>query len=518
MGMPFRDPADWIEYAAREQPRRPFLETAAGKEMNYESLRIQSGRFAAALMRRGVEPGDRVAVQVDKSADAVLLYVACLRMGAVFVPINVANTVNEVEYFLGDSQPRVAVVRPSDRAGIEAAAGRAAVCHLETLGLDGEGSLPELVAGAGDACALPAGFATNAPAAIVYTSGTTGRSKGAVISRGNLASNADALVEAWQFTNRDVLLHALPLFHIHGLFAAINTVLASGSRLLLLPKFDAEAVLSQLSRVTVFMGVPTHYTRMLQLPQLNRDAAAAARLFVSGSAPLLPDTHREFLQRTGHSILERYGMTETLMNTSNPYAGVRKPGSVGLPLPGIEVRTVDAVTGAVERSADVTGALEIRGPNVFRGYWRDPEKTRSEFTADGWFKTGDLGRIDSEGYVHIVGRAKDLVISGGYNVYPKEVETELDAVPGVLESAVFGVPHPDYGEGVTAVVVLEPTAAISEADIIHSLHGRLARYKLPKRILFVAELPRNAMGKVQKNLLRTTHASLYGLKNAVTAN
>jgi malonyl-CoA/methylmalonyl-CoA synthetase len=512
------DPADWIECAAREQPHRPFLNTLAGGELNYESLRSRSGGFAAALRRRGVEPGDRVAVQVDKSADAVLLYIACLRMGAVFVPINVANTPNEVEYFLGDAQPRVAVVRPADRGVLEGAASRAEVLHLETLGAEGEGSLPELVDEAGDERALPADFATDAPAAIVYTSGTTGRSKGAVISRGNLASNAAVLVEAWQFTNRDVLLHALPLFHIHGLFAAINTVLASGSSLLLLPKFDAETVLNALSRVTVFMGVPTHYTRLLQLPGLNQDAAAGARLFVSGSAPLLPDTHREFLRRTGHAILERYGMTETLMNTSNPYLGVRKPGSVGPPLPGTEVRTVDAASGAALRNADVTGALQIRGPNVFCGYWRDPEKTRSEFTADGWFKTGDLGRIDRDGYVHIVGRAKDLVISGGYNVYPKEVETELDAMPGILESAVFGVPHPDLGEGVTAVVVLQPGAARSEADIVHTLHGRLARYKVPKRVLFVDELPRNTMGKVQKNLLRAAHASLYGGGNAVTAN
>jgi malonyl-CoA/methylmalonyl-CoA synthetase len=518
MKTPFRDPADWIECAAREQPHRPFLNTPAGKDLSYESLRNQSGRFAAALMRRGVEPGDRIAVQVDKSAEAVLLYIACLRMGAVFVPINVANTANEVEYFLGDSQPRLAVVRPSNRSELEAAASRAGVCHLETLGADAEGSLLDLVHATGDECGLPADFETNAPAAIVYTSGTTGRSKGAVISRANLAANAAALVEAWQFTNRDVLLHALPLFHIHGLFAAINTVLASGSSLLLLPKFDAETVLRQLPRVTVFMGVPTHYTRMLQLPHLDRAAVAGARLFVSGSAPLLPETHREFQRRTGHSILERYGMTETLMNTSNPYVGVRKPGSVGPPLPGIEVRIVDAATGAALRGADVTGALEVRGPNVFCGYWRDPEKTRSEFTADGWFKTGDLGRIDRDGYVHIMGRAKDLVISGGYNVYPKEVETELDAVPGILESAVFGVPHPDFGEGVTAAVVLEPEAVISEADIIHSLHGRLARYKVPKRILFVDELPRNAMGKVQKNLLRTAHASLYSLRNAITAN
>jgi malonyl-CoA/methylmalonyl-CoA synthetase len=517
METPFRDPVDWIERTAREHPHRPFLTTLAGKETSYESLHHRSGRFAAALMLRGVEPGDRVAVQVDKSPEAVLLYIACLRMGAVFVPINTANTPNEVEYFLSDSQPRVAVVRPSDRSVLEPAAGRAAVSHVETLGDDGEGSLLELARGSGDDCAMPIDLGTDAPAAIVYTSGTTGRSKGAVISRGNLASNAAVLVEAWHFTNRDILLHALPLFHIHGLFAAINTVLASGSSLLLLPRFDADTVLSHLSRVTVFMGVPTHYTRMLQQPRLDRDATARVRLFVSGSAPLLPETHREFLQRTGHTILERYGMTETLMNTSNPYTGVRKPGSVGPPLPGIEIRTVDAASGNVARGADVTGALEIRGPNVFCGYWRDPEKTRSEFTADGWFRTGDLGRIDQDGYVHIVGRAKDLVISGGYNVYPKEVESELDALPGIVESAVFGVPHPDFGEGVTAVAVLQSGAVISEAEIIDALHRRLARYKVPKRILFVDELPRNTMGKVQKNLLRTAYASLYSGGNGFIA-
>ncbi len=459
------DPAEWIESAARDQPHRLFLKTPTGRELSYASLRDQSGRFAAALMRRGVVTGDRVAAQVDKSVEAVLLYLACLRMGAVFVPINTANTPNEVDYFLRDSQPRVAVIRPADRA-------------------------------------------LNSLAAIVYTSGTTGRSKGAMLSRANLASNAAALVEAWHFTSRDVLLHTLPLFHVHGLFAAINTVLASGSSLLLLSKFDAESALKRLPQVTVFMGVPTHYTRLLQLTGLNREVTANVRLFVSGSAPLLTETHQEFLRRTGHAILERYGMTETLMNTSNPYDGVRKPGSVGTPLPGIAVRVTGA-TGAVYPQADVTGTLEVTGPNVFAGYWRDPEKTRAEFTADGWFKTGDLGRIDRDGYVHIVGRAKDVVISGGYNVYPKEVEMELDALSGVLESAVFGVPHPDFGEGVTAVVVPQPSTALSEADLINSLQTRLARYKVPKRVLLIDELPRNAMGKVQKNVLRAAYASLY---------
>jgi malonyl-CoA/methylmalonyl-CoA synthetase len=503
------DLAAWIESAARDQPDRPFLKTPAGSAMSYASLRDRSGRFAAALMQRGVEPGDRVAVQADKSPEAVLLYIACLRMGAVFVPINVANTPHEVDYFLRDSQPRLAVIRPGDRTLLEPHALQAGVVHLETLGAQGEGSLPDLVRQSSEPSALPAAGGAQAPAAIVYTSGTTGRSKGAVLTRANLASNAAVLAEAWRFTAADILLHVLPLFHVHGLFAAINTVLASASSLLLLPKFDAASALNHLPEATVFMGVPTHYTRLLQQPGLNREATRGMRLFVSGSAPLLAETHREFLGRTGHTILERYGMTETLMNTSNPYDGVRKPGSVGPPLPGILVR-VAAPNDAPAPAAGVSGALEVKGPNVFAGYWRDAEKTRGEFTADGWFKTGDLGSIDGDGYVHILGRAKDLVISGGYNVYPKEVELELDALSGVLESAVFGVPHPDFGEAVTAVVVPHPGSGLTESDVINSLQMRLARYKVPKRVLFVDELPRNTMGKVQKNLLRAAHASLYG--------
>jgi malonyl-CoA/methylmalonyl-CoA synthetase len=511
--LPAADPAEWVESAARDQPHRAFLKTPAGRELSYASLRDQSARFAAALMRREVVPGDRVLVQVDKSVEAVLLYLACLRMGAVFVPINTANTPNEVAYFLRDSEPRVAVIRPADRALLEPQATLAGVRHIETLGAEGEGSLLALVRESDEDPELPRNPGATALAAIVYTSGTTGRSKGAMLSRANLASNAAALAEAWHFTSRDVLLHTLPLFHVHGLFVALNTVLASGSSLMLLSKFDAASALAHLPHVTVFMGVPTYYTRLLQQTGLNREATAGMRLFVSGSAPLLVETHREFLRRTGHAILERYGMTETLMNTSNPHDGVRKPGSVGTPLPGVAVR-VAGTTGAVEPNADVTGVLEVAGPNVFAGYWRDPEKTQDEFTADGWFKTGDLGRIDRDGYVHIVGRAKDLVISGGYNVYPKEVEMELDALSGVLESAVFGVAHPDFGEAVTAVVVPQPCAALSEADVINSLQTRLAGYKVPKRVLVIDELPRNSMGKVQKNVLRTAYASLYGAREA----
>jgi malonyl-CoA/methylmalonyl-CoA synthetase len=496
-----KDPADWIDDGARSGPHRPFLRTPEGRELSYAGLRDQTTRFASALTARGVTRGDRVAAQVDKSVDAVLLYLACLDLGAVFVPINVANTENEVDHFLRDSGPRLAVVRPLSRASLEPLAMRAQISHVETLGADGEGSLPELVSHCTGTMRRTRQGDGDSLAAIVYTSGTTGRAKGAMLTRGNLASNAEVLAEVWRFTESDVLLHTLPLFHVHGLFAAINTVLASRSSLLLLPKFDAASVLAHLPAATVYMGVPTHYTRLLQEPGLGRAAAAGMRLFISGSAPLLAETHREFSQRTGHRIIERYGMTETLMNASNPYVGERVPGSVGPALPGVSIRVESAVAGI--------GTLEIKGPNVFAGYWGDAEKTRAEFTSDGWFKTGDVGRIEDDGYVYIMGRAKDLVISGGYNVYPKEVETELDALSGVLESAVFGVPHPDLGEGVTAAVVREPGAAVSETDIIRAVKTRLAGYKIPKRILFLDDLPRNAMGKVQKNSLRSEYAALY---------
>jgi malonyl-CoA/methylmalonyl-CoA synthetase len=503
-----KDPIDWFGEAACRSDRL-FLRTPEGRNFSYADLCEQSARIAGALMQRGVESGDRIAVQVDKSAEAIFLYVACLRMGAVFVPINVANTPNEVEYYLRDSQPRVAIVRPQTRALIEPLARQAKVDGVETLGADGSGTLPPLAAESAADFAAPRTLESGSIAAIIYTSGTTGRPKGAMLTRANLSSNAAVLAQAWCFCESDVLLHALPLFHIHGLFVAINTVLASKSSLLLLSKFDAAEALAHFSQASVYMGVPTHYTRLLQQRGLNRDATATMRLFVSGSAPLLAETHREFLQRTGHAILERYGMSETMMNASNPYHGVRLAGSVGPPLKGISLRVRNAENGAVELDPDVVGNLEVKGPNVFAGYWRDEEKTRAEFSADGWFKTGDVGRIDRNGYVHIVGRAKDLVISGGYNVYPKEVETELDAIEGVLESAVFGVPHPDFGEGVTAVVVAKPGAVLSEELIVESIKTRLARYKVPKRIVVVEELPRNAMGKVQKKVLRKTFAAIY---------
>jgi malonyl-CoA/methylmalonyl-CoA synthetase len=508
--MTVSDPTQWLDRAVRDYPDRIFLSTPVGQQYTYAGLRNESGRMASALAGLGVEVGDRVAVRVEKSAHAVFLYVACLRLGAAFVPINIGYSPAEVEYFLTDSKPRVAVVEPDDLAVLELLASKAGVEHVVTLASDGGGSLTDLADRSDPAFAAPRDLAADSLAAIVYTSGTTGRSKGAMLTRDNLASNAAVLADSWRFSGDDVLLHVLPLFHVHGLFAAINTVLASGSGMVLMSsKFDAAAALRHLPRVTVFMGVPTHYTRLLQEAGLNRQTTARMRLFVSGSAPLLAEIHQEFSRRTGHEILERYGMTETLMNTSNPYEGARLPGSVGPPLPGVAVRVINTESGAIQSTADAIGTLEIKGPNVFAGYWQDEEKTRREFTADGWFKTGDLGKVDRNGYVHIVGRVKDLVISGGYNVYPKEVESELDALAGVAESAVFGVPHPDFGEGVTAAVVLQPGAQLSEADILDAVRSRLARYKLPKRILLVDELPRNAMGKVQKNVLRATNTSLY---------
>ncbi len=503
------DPYAWIESAVRQAPGRTFLRTPSGRQLSYADLQQMSGAWASALRHLGVLAGDRVAAQCDKSPESVLLYIACLRMGAVYVPINTANTVNEVEHFLRDSEPRVAIVRPGDQEKLAPIAAAAGVSHTATLGADGTGTLVDLVRQhAGDLVAR-ARLDASALAAIIYTSGTTGRSKGAMLTRGNLASNACALAATWKFTADDVLLHALPLFHVHGLFVAINTVLASGASLVLLEAFDAATVLRHLPQVTVFMGVPTFYTRLLQLPGLDRESTAQLRLFVSGSAPLLPETHSEFEQRTGHVILERYGMTETLMNASNPYEGTRLPGYVGLPLPGVEIRLLDPDSGDRVDAVDVIGAIEIRGPNVCAGYWRDPQKTSSEIRPDGWFKTGDLGRFNREGYLQIVGRAKDLVITGGYNVYPKELEVEIDSLPEILESAVIGLPHRDLGEGVTAIVVAKPGRAVSEDGIIAALRVRLARYKVPRRVLIVTELPRNAMGKVQKNLLRQQHASLY---------
>jgi malonyl-CoA/methylmalonyl-CoA synthetase len=488
---------------------RTFIELPDGGTLSYGEAWRQSAQLAQALVAAGLQPGERVAAQVEKSATAVLLYLATLRAGGVYVPLNTAYTLPEMEYFLEDAAPRIVVCAPEKRRQMLPLAERFGGAALLTLGVDaGSGTLA--VAASGQS----AGFADVAraaadPAAILYTSGTTGRSKGAVLTHGNLLSNAQTLAEIWRFVPADVLVHALPVFHIHGLFVAINTVLAARAALILLPRFEPAAVLAALPRATVLMGVPTFYTRLLQEPGLDPAACAHMRLFVSGSAPLLAETHRQWRERTGHAILERYGMSETGMNSSNPYAGERLPGSVGLPLPGVELRIADPASGA-PLAVGATGGIEVRGPNVFAGYWRQPEKTRAEFRDDGFFITGDVGRIDARGYLWIVGRAKDLIISGGYNVYPREVEEAIDAIAGVQESAVIGLPHADFGEGVTAVVVApRRPAELDEAAVQRQLRARLAGYKIPKRVLFVAALPRNAMGKVQKNELRREHAALY---------
>ena len=379
--------------------------------------------------------------------------------------------------------------------------------RIETLGEDERGSLAARALSA-DSRWVDVDRGPSDLAAILYTSGTTGRSKGAMLTHENLRSNAAALVDIWRFSPADVLIHALPIFHTHGLFVATNVALMAGASMIFLPKFSADEVLYWMPKATVLMGVPTFYTRLLDEARLSRDAAAGMRLFISGSAPLLAETHVAFRERTGHAILERYGMTETGMNTSNPYDGDRLPGSVGFPLPGIEVRITEPELGR-PLAANEIGMIEVRGPNVFAGYWRMPEKTREEFRADGFFITGDLGTLDERGYIWILGRSKDLVISGGYNVYPKEVEREIDALPGIRESAVIGVPHRDFGEAVVAVVVPQAGAVVDEASLLAELRGRLANYKLPKRIVIASELPRNAMAKVQKNLLREAHCRLF---------
>ncbi|RNJ48857.1 malonate--CoA ligase [Methylocystis hirsuta] len=472
----------------------------------YADVEAGAARYANALISLDVEPGDRIAIQVEKSVDAVLLNLGCLRAGAVLLPLNTAYTAAEVGYFLSDAKPRIFVHDPA-RPELAEAAAMAKVAHVETMAANGMGSLPQR------AVAAPAAFADatlgpNDPAAILYTSGTTGRSKGAVLSQENLASNARTLLEYWRFTPDDVLIHALPIYHAHGLFVAINTLLMAGGRMLFLPKFDAELILKLMPGATSLMGVPTFYTRLLAHSGLTREATAQMRLFISGSAPLLVETHRAWRERTGHVILERYGMTETGMNTSNPYDGERVAGSVGFPLPGVSVRIANPTTGQRLGGGEI-GMIEVKGPNVFSGYWRMPERTKAEFRADGYFITGDLGKIDARGYVHIVGRGKDLIISGGLNVYPKEIETAIDAVPGVVESAVIGTPHPDLGEGVTAIVVREKDAAVDEMTIVAALERTLAKYKQPKRVLFVNELPRNTMGKVQKNVLRDVYGEIY---------
>jgi malonyl-CoA/methylmalonyl-CoA synthetase len=484
-----------------------FLTTETGVSLTYGDLMSRSAQFANTLAVLGVKKGDRVAVQTQKATDCLMLYLACLRAGAIYLPLNTAYTPAEIAYFAGDAEPRLFVCDPAGRDGLAATLATMADLRIETLDADGGGSLQQQADGA-ETNFDDVAVAADELAAILYTSGTTGRSKGAMMTQDNLASNAEALVDTWRFIGDDVLLHVLPIFHTHGLFVATNTVLLAGASMLFLHRFDLDTTLSLFPRATAMMGVPTHYSRLLSRADFDRDLVGHMRLFVSGSAPLSAETHKAFSTRTGHAILERYGMTETGMNTSNPYDGERRPGTVGMPLPGVEIRIADPETGAVLRQGEI-GVIEVRGPNVFTGYWRNPEKTAEEFRDDGFFITGDLALIDADGYVTIVGRGKDLIITGGFNVYPAEVEAVLDACPGVAESAVIGVPHPDFGEGVTGIVAVRNGAKLDEAEIQAHLAGELAAFKLPKRIIAIDVLPRNSMGKIQKNALRDQYHDLY---------
>ncbi len=477
----------------------PAIVVPDGCTCTYGDVEARTAQVADRLASLGVKAGDRVAAQIDKSVEGLLAYLGTLRAGAVFLPLNPAYKADEVGYFLGDAEPVLAIGRPDTPWFDDAAraAGVGTVLHLDG---EGRGTWADAVATASSAA--PTGPRPDADdmAVIVYTSGTTGRSKGAMIGHGNLTSNARALQQLWEFRRDDVLLHALPIFHVHGLFVATHTAMLTGIPMRFHTAFDAAGVAADLPNATVFMGVPTMYTRLLGQAPLTKERCAGMRLFVSGSAPLLPETFHDFSARTGHVILERYGMTETGMNTSNPATGERRAGTVGLPLPGVSVRVV--ADGDAPVAVGSIGDVQVKGPNVFAGYWRRPDKNAEEFTADGWFRTGDVGQFDADGYLELVGRSKDLIISGGYNVYPKEVELLLDALPGVVESAVVGLPHPDFGEAVTAAVTLQPGAAFDADAVIAKLKAELASFKVPKTIVVVDELPRNAMGKVQKNVLR----------------
>ena len=491
------------QHAGRDTP---FLHLPDGSTLSHAAFLDRAARLANALTALGLRTGDRVALQIDKSPDALALYAACVRAGLVFLPLNTAYTAAEVSYFVSNSGAKLLICDPV-KADSLAPVAQEAGAALQSLDAAGGGTLAEL------ASSQPTDFTTvdregDDLAAFLYTSGTTGRSKGAMMTQTNLLSNAATLKDLWRFTSTDVLLHALPIFHTHGLFVATNVMLLAGGAMIFLPKLDVDQLIRHMPQATALMGVPTFYTRLLDHPDFTRDLTRHMRLFISGSAPLLAETHKAFEARTGHRILERYGMTETNMNTSNPYDGARRAGTVGFPLPDVELKVTDPETGAELPQGEI-GVIEVRGPNVFKGYWQMPEKTAAELRPDGWFITGDLGLIDDQGYVQIVGRGKDLIISGGYNIYPKEIETLLDDQPGVLESAVIGVPHGDLGEAPLAVVVPEKGAAPDPDVLLAALARELARFKVPRRIVIAQELPRNTMGKVQKNLLRETHAAAF---------
>ena len=492
-------------FAPLDGRQTPLLILADGSTVTGDAFLRMMAQAAHALRANGLQPGDRLAAQVAKSPQAVAVYGAAIALGAVFLPLNTAYTAPEVDYFLGNATPRLLLCDPASLTDLAPVATRHGSTVL-TLDAAGQGTLTDAAAGQPSRI-TPVDRGTDDLAAILYTSGTTGRSKGAMLTHGNLLSNAQVLADLWCFTDRDVLLHALPIFHTHGLFVATNISLLTGGAMIFLPAFDAATVIRLLPHSTTMMGVPTFYTRLLDTPAFTRDTTASIRLFISGSAPLLAETHVAFETRTGHRILERYGMTETGMNTSNPYAGERRAGTVGFALPGVGLRIM---AGDKEVPQGGVGVIEVRGPNVFAGYWQMPDKTADGLREDGWFITGDLGRIDADGYLHIAGRAKDLIITGGFNVYPIEVEQALDALPGVLESAVIGLPHPDFGEAVFAVLVARPGGLDPDATIA-ALKGQLARFKQPKAAVVVDALPRNAMGKVQKAALRDTYRATFAV-------
>jgi malonyl-CoA/methylmalonyl-CoA synthetase len=482
------------------------VETDDGLAYSWRDLERGTAMIANLLASLKIEQGARIAVQVEKSVEAMMLYLATLRAGYVFLPLNTAYQKAEIEYFVGNAEPAVVVCTPANFGWVSKIAFQAGTQHVYTLGDDRTGSLLERAARQSDRHEVAARQDDDL-AAIIYTSGTTGRSKGAMLTHRNLRSNAEVLKTYWGWREGDVLIHALPIFHVHGLFVAIHGALLNGSKMLWFAKFDPKKVIERMPEATVFMGVPTLYVRMLAEPTLDRATARNMRLFISGSAPLLLETFNAWQERTGHTILERYGMSETIMLTSNPYDSERRGGTVGFPLPGVGLRVRD------EQGHDVPageiGGIQVKGPGVFKGYWRMPEKTREEFTDDGWFRTGDVGKVDERGYVTIVGRSKDLIISGGYNVYPAEIEGYINDMPGVAESAVVGVPHADFGEVGVAVVVARPGARLDPEELVGTLKSQLANFKIPKRCFVVQELPRNTMGKVQKNVLREQHKSLF---------
>ena len=484
------------------------VEADNGLNYSWHDLERATAMMANLLQSLGLPAGARVAVQVEKSVEAMVLYLATLRAGYVFLPLNTAYLSAEIEYFIGNAEPAVVVCSSKNFGWVSKIAFKAGTQNVFTLDDDRSGTLLERASHCSDQHAVAAVENEDDLAAILYTSGTTGRSKGAMLSHANLLSNALVLKDYWGWKPGDVLIHALPIFHVHGLFVALHGALINGSKMIWLSKFDAKRVVEKLPEATVFMGVPTLYVRLLAEPGLDKLACRNMRLFVAGSAPLLIETFNEWQQRTGHTILERYGMSETAMLTSNPYeGGARRGGTVGFALPGVSLRVQG--DGGQALPVNEIGAIQVKGPNVFKGYWRMPEKTKEEFTADGYFKTGDVGTIDGSGYITIVGRSKDLIISGGYNVYPAEIEGYINDMPGVVESALVGVPHPDFGEVGVAVVIAKPGASLNPAHILGGLKSSLANFKIPKQCFVVAELPRNTMGKVQKNILRDQYKALF---------